>query len=45
MPVNSKYPPIEVPKQDLYNFIFDRKDRPFPDSHGLFPLSMVHGIC
>ncbi|KAI5844160.1 hypothetical protein BZA05DRAFT_343349 [Tricharina praecox] len=36
MPAHSQYPPIPVPKEDLYRFIFDRKDRPFPDSQVIF---------
>lgn len=36
MPVHSKYPPIVVPQQDVWNFVFDRRDRPFPDDHVIF---------
>jgi hypothetical protein len=34
MPVESLYPSFEVPDQDLWNFLFDRKDREFPDEKG-----------
>lgn len=37
MPIDSHYKPISVPTQDLYNLIFERKDRPFPDDHGMSP--------
>ncbi|KAF8534024.1 hypothetical protein BDD12DRAFT_783981 [Trichophaea hybrida] len=36
MPFHSKYPPIGVPQVDLYSFIFDRKDMPFPDDQVIF---------
>ncbi|KAI5821260.1 hypothetical protein BZA77DRAFT_340682 [Pyronema omphalodes] len=36
MPVQSKYPPIEVPTVDLWKLMFERKDRPFPDDQVIF---------
>ncbi|KAF3912090.1 hypothetical protein ABW21_db0203628 [Orbilia brochopaga] len=35
MPVDSLYPPIEIPNVDVYSLMFDRKDKPFPDDHVL----------
>ncbi|KAM0118184.1 hypothetical protein ACP6JC_005260 [Aspergillus fumigatus] len=32
MPVSSPYPSIEIPNVDLWTFLFERKDRPFPDN-------------
>ena len=34
MPTGSLYPPVEVPEIDLWECIFERKDRPFPDDKG-----------
>lgn len=34
MPVSSPYPSIEIPNIDLWTFLFERKDRPFPDDKG-----------
>ncbi|GIJ98696.1 hypothetical protein Aspvir_000815 [Aspergillus viridinutans] len=31
MPVSSPYPSIDIPNVDLWTFLFERKDRPFPD--------------
>ncbi|KAA8650535.1 hypothetical protein EYZ11_002087 [Aspergillus tanneri] len=31
MPVSSSYPPLDIPNVDLWTFLFERKDRPFPD--------------
>ncbi|KAF7159235.1 hypothetical protein CNMCM5623_004507 [Aspergillus felis] len=31
MPVSSSYPSIDIPNVDLWTFLFERKDRPFPD--------------
>lgn len=31
MPVSSNYPPVDIPNVDLWTFLFERKDRPFPD--------------
>ena len=31
MPAESIFPAIEVPKTDLFSFLFDRKEKPFPD--------------
>ena len=35
MPVESQYPSFKVPDQDLWAFLFERKDRPFPDDKGV----------
>jgi hypothetical protein len=31
MPVSSDYPTVDIPNVDLWTFLFERKDRPFPD--------------
>ncbi|KAJ5907508.1 hypothetical protein N7495_000190 [Penicillium taxi] len=31
MPVSSNYPDIDIPNVGLWDFLFERKDRPFPD--------------
>ncbi|KAF8426406.1 hypothetical protein EV426DRAFT_28638 [Tirmania nivea] len=36
MPHPSPYPLIDIPKEDIYSFVFDRKDRPYPDNHPAF---------
>lgn len=34
MPTDSRYPLIDVPNVDLWTFLFERQDRPFPDDKG-----------
>lgn len=36
MPVASSYPSFEVPNLDLWSFLFERKDKPFPDDKILY---------
>jgi hypothetical protein len=36
MPTGSLYPNIDIPKVDLWTFLFERKDRPFPEDKGIF---------
>ncbi|KAJ5637091.1 hypothetical protein N7490_006970 [Penicillium lividum] len=36
MPVSSNYSPIDIPNVDLWSFLFERKDRPFPDDKILY---------
>ncbi|OJJ08551.1 hypothetical protein ASPVEDRAFT_179986 [Aspergillus versicolor CBS 583.65] len=31
MPVSSTFPPIDIPNVDIWSFLFERKDRPYPD--------------
>ncbi|KAF8469078.1 hypothetical protein BDZ91DRAFT_781993 [Kalaharituber pfeilii] len=33
MPHPSPFPVIDIPNVDIYTFLFDRKDKPFPDNH------------
>jgi hypothetical protein len=35
MPVESPFPRIDVPDVDLWTFLFERKDRKFPDDKGM----------
>jgi len=35
MPVESKHPSFEVPKQDIWAFLFERKDREYPEDKGI----------
>lgn len=39
MPVSSRYPPVDIPDLDIWSFLFERQDKPFPDDKGmsLFP--------
>ncbi|MCJ1474600.1 hypothetical protein MMC13_003260 [Lambiella insularis] len=36
MPTESSYPSFEIPKQDLFGFLFERKDRPYPDDKVIY---------
>lgn len=36
MPVSSNYPTVDIPDLDLWSFLFERKDRPFPDDKSEF---------
>ncbi|PCG93273.1 AMP-dependent synthetase/ligase [Penicillium occitanis (nom. inval.)] len=34
--LTSPMPPLNLPETDIFSFVFDRKDRKFPDNHKLF---------
>lgn len=34
MPTESTYPKLDIPQVDLWEFLFERKDREFPDDKG-----------
>ena len=34
MPYPSSFPPVSIPDLDLWTFLFERKDKPFPSSKG-----------
>ncbi|KAE8380697.1 hypothetical protein BDV26DRAFT_256830 [Aspergillus bertholletiae] len=36
MPVSSQYPPVDIPNVDLWTFLFERKDRNFPDDNIIY---------
>ncbi|KAJ5559661.1 hypothetical protein N7513_002060 [Penicillium frequentans] len=36
MPVSSNYPPVDIPNVDLWSFLFEREDRPYPDDKILY---------
>ncbi|ETI28852.1 hypothetical protein G647_01304 [Cladophialophora carrionii CBS 160.54] len=36
MPIKSDFPDVELPVTDIWSFLFNRKDREFPDSHVIF---------
>ncbi|KAL4888955.1 hypothetical protein BDV59DRAFT_187603 [Aspergillus ambiguus] len=36
MPVSSPYPSVDIPDVDLWTFLFERKDRPFPDDNIIY---------
>jgi 4-coumarate--CoA ligase len=44
MPVQSAFPPFELPKQDIWAFLFERKDKPYPDDKGL-PDPPPYSVC
>ena len=35
MPTESSYPKLDIPNVDLWAFLFERKDREFPDDKGM----------
>lgn len=35
MPTPSPYPQIEIPNVDLWAFLFEQKDREFPEDKGM----------
>lgn len=35
MPTESRYSKIDIPNVDLWTFLFERKDREFPDDKGM----------
>ena len=34
MPTKSTYPDLDIPNVDIWTFLFERKDRPYPDDKG-----------
>ena len=34
MPTESTFPKLDIPNLDLWGFLFERKDKPFPDDKG-----------
>jgi len=34
MPAESKYTPVDIPNVGLWDFLFERKDKDFPDDKG-----------
>jgi hypothetical protein len=34
MPIDSTFPSFKVPTEDIFNFLFARKDREYPDDKG-----------
>ncbi|KAL4871932.1 hypothetical protein BDV12DRAFT_163387 [Aspergillus spectabilis] len=36
MPVSSQYPSIDIPNVDLWTFLLERKDKPFPDDKVIY---------
>ncbi|THZ22398.1 acetyl-CoA synthetase-like protein [Aureobasidium pullulans] len=36
MPTESPYPRIQIPEVGLWDFLFERKDKPYPDDHIVF---------
>ncbi|MCJ1391123.1 hypothetical protein MMC18_003985 [Xylographa bjoerkii] len=36
MPSKSLYPDVEIPNVDLFGFLFERKDRPYPDDKVIY---------
>ena len=35
MPTESLYPKVDIPDVDLWTFLFERNDRPFPDDKSI----------
>jgi hypothetical protein len=36
MPTPSPFPTIDIPNVDIWDFLFERTDRPYPDDKGSF---------
>jgi 4-coumarate--CoA ligase len=39
MPTKSSYPELPIPDTDLWGFLFERKDKPYPDDKGRYLFS------
>lgn len=44
MPTESPYPRIQVPEVGLWDFLFERKDKPYPDDHGMLYITSIVAI-
>ncbi|PYH99613.1 acetyl-CoA synthetase-like protein [Aspergillus ellipticus CBS 707.79] len=42
MPVSSRYPPEDIPDVDIWTFLFERKDRAFPDDKVIYQDADTH---
>ena len=42
MPTKSPYPDVEIPNIDLWTFLFERKDRPYPEDKGQYSKMIRH---
>lgn len=45
MVVKSRYPDLDLPVVDIFSFLFKRKDRKFPDSHGMSHTQKAVGLA
>lgn len=47
MPTESLYPKLDVPNRDLWAFLFERNDRPYPDDKSAVSLGAAycHFLC
>ena len=43
MPTESLLPRIDIPNTDLWGFLFERNDRPYPDDKS-DRISVLHGL-
>lgn len=34
MPIESKFPPVDIPNVGIWDFLFENKQREFPDDKG-----------
>ena len=41
MPAESTYPKLDIPNVDVWGFLFERKDRPYPDDKGIIEFNFV----
>jgi 4-coumarate--CoA ligase len=41
MPIESLYPPIDFRNEDIWELLFERRDREFPDDKGKHELATV----
>jgi 4-coumarate--CoA ligase len=41
MPTESTYPKLDIPNVDIWAFLFERSDRPYPDDKGTSPSSSL----
>jgi hypothetical protein len=44
MPVKSPYPDFEIPDLDIWSFLFERKDRDFPEDKSKLKTLASKGI-
>lgn len=43
MPISSNWPDVQLQVLDIFTFLFERKDRPYPDNHGMYYCTVAHG--
>ena len=45
MPTESSYPPVKIPNVGIWDFLFERRDREYPDNKSLYPSLLTYQLA